>query len=217
MNYFAHALPHLDRPYFVAGVALPDWMNIVDRRLKVRSRHAAAFVTDANPELAEFAAGVMRHHADDAWFHDQREFVETSMKLSVSLREWLPEDAGMRRGFLGHILVELLLDAFLIERQPERLEAYYNALSRCDPATIQDFVAQIAPRPTVGIAPLVPRFIAERFLYDYSDNAKLWFRLNQVMRRVGLPILPECLVDWLSTARQNVYLVAESLLPPPVT
>ena len=32
MNYFAHALPFLDRPYFVAGTAVPDWLTVADRR-----------------------------------------------------------------------------------------------------------------------------------------------------------------------------------------
>ena len=32
MNYFAHALPFLDQPYFMAGTAVPDWLTVVDRQ-----------------------------------------------------------------------------------------------------------------------------------------------------------------------------------------
>ena len=32
MNYFAHALPFFDRPYFVAGTAAPDWLAAADRQ-----------------------------------------------------------------------------------------------------------------------------------------------------------------------------------------
>ncbi len=217
MNYFAHALPHLDRPYFVAGVALPDWMNVVDRKLRIRSHHAEPFVSDRDPELADFAAGIMRHHADDAWFHRQLEFIETSVQLAVDLRSRLADEGGIRTGFLGHILVELLLDSELSQRFPERLDAYYDALRACEPLRIEQFVAQLAPRPAHHLQIFIPRFIEERFLYDYADDAKLWGRLNQVMRRVGLPTLPPSLMDWFPQARDRVRMVVDRLYPPPLS
>ncbi len=215
MNYFAHALLHLDRPYFLAGVALPDWCNVIDRKLRVRSHHVAPFTESEDPELADFAKGVMRHHADDEWFHRQPAFVNTSMKFSVALREVLRESQSHRTGFLGHILVELLLDGELISRNPGALDRYYESMQKCLPERVEGFVCRVSPRPTDRLQPLIPRFIAERFLYDYADDAKLWFRLNQVMRRVGLNPLPETLLDWLPQARSVVRQNVGELFPPP--
>ena len=47
-------------------------------------------------------------------------------------------------------------------------------------------------RPAAGREPgtFIGMFSRERFLSDYADDGKLLFRLNQVMRRVGLPLLP---------------------------
>jgi hypothetical protein len=42
MNYFAHARPFLDQPYFMAGTGVPDWLTVVDRRVRLRAKHAEA-------------------------------------------------------------------------------------------------------------------------------------------------------------------------------
>ena len=59
-------------------------------------------------------------------------------------------------------------------------------------------------RPTHAVEAMIPRFIAERFLYDYLDDGKLLTRLNHVMRRVGLPQLPEHLVEAFPAMRRQV-------------
>ncbi|MCB9940019.1 MAG: hypothetical protein H6823_17405, partial [Planctomycetaceae bacterium] len=45
---------------------------------------------------------------------------------------------------------------------------------------------------------------AERFLYDYAEDGKLLFRLNNVMRRVRLPALPQDLTKFFPEARRLV-------------
>jgi hypothetical protein len=55
-------------------------------------------------------------------------------------------------------------------------------------------------------------FSRERFLFDYLDDGKLLFRLNQVMRRVGLPVLPASLADLLAELRRDVRLRRLDLL-----
>ena len=59
MNYFAHALPFLDRPYFLAGTAVPDWLTVADRKVRLRSKHVEVFLDDADPCVAAVASGVL--------------------------------------------------------------------------------------------------------------------------------------------------------------
>lgn len=214
MNYFAHGYQYLDRPYFLAGTAVPDWLSVVDRRVRVRSRHAQEFLASDNPTVATLAQGIVQHHTDDAWFHETRAFAELSMQLSRLVREQLPQDDGMRPSFLGHILVELLLDAELIAENPSRLEAYYVAVDALDPQLIERAVGEMAPRGPVDLARWIPRFSAEQFLWDYLEDAKLCFRLNQVMHRVRLPALPEQFSDLLPEARRLVRQRKTELLTP---
>jgi hypothetical protein len=214
MNYFAHALNFLDDPWVVAGTAVPDWLNVADRPLRVRRRHAEPFVDDADACMAALARGIVQHHHDDAWFHDTPVFHELSWQLAVLVRDALPGDEGFRPSFLGHILVEILLDAVLIDRHPERLEAYYAALGQLDAVRVQECLNRLAPRPTQRLAPLIPLFCRERFLADYFDDNRLTWRLCQVMRRVGLPELPASFRDVLPQARHWIAGRADELLTP---
>lgn len=214
MNYLAHGRHCLDDPYELAGTAVPDWLNVSDRPVRVRSKHARPLADDADPRVASVARGIVRHHADDAWFHQTRAFAELSLALTVQLRRLLSTDDGFRPSFLGHILVEVLLDAELARRQPGLLDDYYRALARVDGALVQATVNRLATRPADRLAAFIGLFVAERFLYDYADDGKLWFRLNQVMSRVGLPALPEASVAWLAAARRQVSRQADALLAP---
>jgi hypothetical protein len=165
--------------------------------------------------VAGIAAGIVRHHADDDWFHRTRAFAELSWDFTAQLRDRLPRDDGLRPSFLGHILVELLLDSALIEADPPQLDEYYRAMDGLDAERIAAVVNQMAPRPADQLAAFIPLFSAERFLYDYQQDAKLLYRLNTVMRRVGLPVLPAELCRWFPFARQRVRQSLPELLEPP--
>jgi hypothetical protein len=212
MNYFAHGRPFVDDPYFLAGTAVPDWLNVVDRRARVRSVQARLHVDSPDPRVARLAAGIVQHVEDDQWFHGTRAFAELSLELCQLFRERLPADDGFRPHFLGHILVEILLDAALIEENPARLDAYYAAIDGLDPHEVERSVATIGGAPVANLATFVGLFARERFLSDYADDAKLLFRLNQVMRRVGLSVLPAATVNVLAQARAMVTPRAQELL-----
>ncbi len=216
MNYLAHAYRHLDDPYFVAGTALPDWMNVVDRRNRARSRAALPILEDRDPRIRAFARGVMQHHHDDRWFHQTEVFVLLSTRLAVELRELLPPGGGLQAGFVGHIVVELLLDSVLNEADPGYLINYYAALESLDLDLIQHAANKICTKPFDILPRLIPRFVKERFLADYGDDARLWMRLNHVMRRVGLAPLPDPVVAWLAGVRPRVTSQADALLTEPV-
>ena len=217
MNYFAHGRRYVDDPYLLAGTAVPDWLNVCDRRVRVRSKHALPYVDSSDERLARLARGIVEHHRDDAWFHETRAFHECCLEITALARKALPTDDGFRPSFLGHILVELLLDAELIADEPHRLEAWYLALQRLDPALVQQSLNRMAPRPAERLAELIPLFLRERFLWDYADDGKLWFRLNQVMGRVKLPPLPAGFRDILPAARRLVRDRKLDLLAHPET
>jgi hypothetical protein len=215
MNYLAHGWRFAHEPYVLAGTAVPDWLNVIDRRMKVRSKTAALFIEHEDPATAAIARGIVQHHRDDAWFHETPAFVRLSGEFSRQLAAVLPGDEGFRPWFLGHILVELLLDAALIEEDTRRLDDYYAALAALDPAMTQTAVNVMATKTTDRLEVLLPRFLAERFLYDYLDDGKLLSRLNAVMRRVGLPQLPEEVTDLFAAMRGDVRETMSQLLNGP--
>jgi hypothetical protein len=204
MNYFAHALPFLDRPYFMAGTGVPDWLTVADRPLRLRSRQAEAFRDDPDPLVAAVAGGILRHLRDDAQFHATRAFAETSLEMTVMVRDALGGETGLRPAFLGHLLTELLLDAVLVADDPGRLTEYYRVLGQIDPGRVEAAVNRMAPRPTHRLATFIELFLHERILWDYLEDDKLLVRLNQVMRRVRLDDLPDSFAVILPAARELV-------------
>lgn len=212
MNYFAHALPFLDDPYFATATGIPDWLTVVDRKVRVRRKHIEAFLTDPCPQIASIARGVLQHLRDDARFHETRAFAELSIDLTVMARDELGADAGFRPAFLGHLMVEVLLDAALIDEYPEKLDAYYEILGRVDSSLIEGTINHMAPRTTQRLAWMLDRFRETRVLSDYAEDGKLFIRLNQVMKRVGLNQLPKTFCRVFPEARQKVALRRKELL-----
>jgi hypothetical protein len=213
VNYFAHALRHLHRPYFLAGLAVPDWLSVVDRRVRVRRRRIEERIPDLSDEDREIAAGIVQHLEDDRWFHGTPGFFAVTGEIGRAFRETLSEADSWRCGFLGHILMELLLDAALIEQSPARLADYYRTLEGIDPQRVQSVVTTLASGEPTRLAEFVGLFQRERFLEDYLDDARLLRRFNQVMRRVGLNPLPEEALTVLQFGRETVRERIGELLP----
>ena len=107
--------------------------------------------------------------------------------MSPLCRDALPDDEGFRPSFLGHILVELLLDAALIAANPPRLDQLLQCPRIARPAK-SGAVNEVTAKPADRLAWFIERFCEVRFLYDYADDAKLWFRLNQVLSRSPVAI-----------------------------
>jgi hypothetical protein len=212
MNYLAHALPFLDRPYFAAGTGVPDWLMVVDRQVRVRTKHALPLVEDRDPQVAAVAGGILQHLRDDLRFHETRAFAETSLELAAAARGALAADAGFRPSLLGHLLVEILLDAALAAEEPGRLTGYYQAMEAIDPAEVEAAVNCMAPQPTERLATMIRLFRQERILWDYLEDGRLMIRLNQVMRRLGFAPLPDEFAGLLPSARRLIAARRRDLL-----
>jgi hypothetical protein len=204
MNYLVHALPFLENPYFAAATGVPDWLCVVDRKVRLRSKHVEPFLQDDDPILAAVAGGVAQHLRDDAQFHGTRAFFEVSQRLSEMARRALGDDQGLRANFLGHLLCELLLDAALAAEDRYRVTEYYDVLNKFDPTLLVSAANRMAPRAARRLAFFLEEFRRARILWDYLEDSKLMIRLNQVMRRVGLPLLPEDFATILPEARQVI-------------
>jgi len=213
MNYFAHGMRFTNRPYFLAGTAVPDWLSIADRRVRMRARRVAPHADGSATPQADLAGGVMQHLEDDRWFHQTEAFYSISGRLTGRFQDVLGRDTGFRTGFLGHVVTELVLDGVLIDANPKLIDAYYEALDSVDPHAVEDGVNRMARDKTSNLAILIPLFQREQFLRDYLQPERLLFRLNQVMRRIKLNPLPEDVADVLVYAWEIVKPKTGDLLP----
>jgi hypothetical protein len=212
MNYLAHGFRFLNSPLMVAGTAVPDWLSVVDRRVRVRSRRILEHLYLLDADLRTIAEGMLQHLHDDDLFHRSVRFVMLESELSSRFRRIMPDRFDHRPPFLGHIVIELLLDDFIAQQIPEVLNNYYAALSQVSPLQIQEAVNTVATRTTNHLAGFVQQFRTAQFLFDYADDTRLLGRLNQVMKRVTLPPLEADCLPVLRDARQLLAQHGEELL-----
>ncbi len=213
MNSFAHALPYLHDAYFAVGCCLPDWLSACDRKCRVREKRARKFVDDPDPIVATTARGIVQHHRDDEWFHQTPTFNRLMLKFAVELRELFGNERTMRPGFVGHVIVELFLDAYLHTRYPGKMEKFYELVSSVDREQVQAAVNRFATQPTEKLAVGIERFRRARYLFDYDTDQGVLFRINRVFERVNLQPLDDMMLDWMPHARKRVYENAVALLP----
>ncbi len=214
MNYFAHGMQYIDRPYFLAGTAVPDWLSAVDRKVRMRTRYVAPFADGSGTIQAEIAAGVLQHLEDDQWFHRTRAFIETSAELALLFRSALGNEDAFRPGLLGHIVTELILDGILIQQNLRLLDDYYASLQKINADAVQNAVNRMTQHATTSrLATLIGSFQQEQFLRDYLDPTQLVYRLNQVMRRIKLKQVPNEIEDVIKTAWSVVTNQIGHLLP----
>jgi hypothetical protein len=134
------------------------------------------------------------------------------MQFSKRIQQHCVDASDMRTSFLGHILVELLLDAELIARDPRRLERYYAAVHRTDATQVAAWIEQMSCNSVGDLAAFIPRFVSVRFLADYANDDSLCYRVNQVLNRVGLTELPKTFCELLPDLRKQVAQNAQTLM-----
>ena len=215
MNYLSHAAAFLDDPALATGAVLPDLLSAIDRKCRVRKRHVDRVLAedDLPPDQRPIVRGLAEHLDDDHWFHGTEAFLTTSSATARLLRVAMPGDQTHRVGFLGHILVELFLDAWIEKRRPGTVGRFYAAFGSVDPAAAEAAVNRCASRPTDRLAGFWGRFAEERFLADYVTDEGLFKRVNHVLKRVGLPPLGDDLRKTLAEARGVTESRASDLLP----
>ncbi|EMI42684.1 hypothetical protein [Rhodopirellula sp. SWK7] len=220
MNFLCHALPHLVSSSLESSIqaictGVPDFLSVIDRKIRARGRAAEPFLHSEDPVMRAVARGITAHISDDRWFHGGETFARMNLEFAVELRDRLPGDSGFRPSFVGHILIEMLLDSNYVIHQREWADRYYDLFDVVPMDAIADCVNRISGKPTEKIPSTLRRFADTRFLYDYADDTLLLMRLNQVMSRVGLAALPEEVRRWLPEARAEVLRNHERLLSYP--
>ena len=203
MNYLSHGYRFLHRPLYLAGTVVPDWLSVVNRKVRARSRLVKPFVeTTTNEQFKEVGLGILQHHADDDAFHRCAPFLDMESLVGKQFRRFMPDKFDHRPGFLGHIVVELMLDATLAANNPALLDEFYAVMDQVSVQTVEDAVNQMATRTTDKLAWFIDRFREERFLYDYMTDEGMFMRLNQVLKRVQLAPMPSDAIAALHVARK---------------
>ena len=214
MNYLAHAVPYVfnDDDDFaawrVAGTSLPDWLRVVDKRARLRPEllDRAALVVDGARERA-LLEGARRHHDDDVRFHTHDAFEQLNHDVTAQLRARFPQS---RAHTMGHVMVEMLLDAALVDDRPDLVDRYYAAVDAIDADVLGGFIGVVVGRDVDHVAYFLDRFRRARFLDLYATDAGLLSCLRGVWARAGLGGVDDGVKDVIADARAAVRPLARA-------
>ncbi|MEM9072871.1 MAG: hypothetical protein AAGE52_30470 [Myxococcota bacterium] len=196
MNFFGHccvaAWTHTNRA-FVLGTMLPDFATMSGGRIQGSSS-------------TDVSEGIAHHHATDSVFHSATTFVHlcatSSKRMDSEEVRW-----GTARA-VAHIGVELFLDGWLLERQPENVRAsYLEALERAKPEDLGSGLHWRKDETSDRFEALRKRLLNYGLPAEIGDPEVVLSRLKGALRgRSRLAILHE---DEAAIARELDRLVEE--------
>lgn len=205
MNFLSHdfILPAHSPSITRVGAFLPDLWALLPRRplplAVVRSLRASE-----EPQAQHLADGIESHLRADAVFHGHPEF---GRRTSEAARDLSEAFAGVRHAHLAaHVAVEMLLDRWLIERDPGILDSYYGAL---DEGSLHESCrlafAQVEQR--MAARRLLDRFVASAFLREYRSDRGMVGRWLRSLQRTAFAdngeLDEDCLTGWMGAWRDR--------------
>lgn len=181
MNFLSHyyALKEEDA-YFILGTVMPD---IVHDFSKIHNQ----FIQDKYfPEgLAHVAmlAGVKNHIKADDVFHNHSLFDKMQQVAKQHMKSTFGETVK-RQFIIAHVLIELMIDQYIIENYREVLEEFYLKLDEIDVAEANLFFKNLTVEENSSYFKRnFTNFRELKFLFHLKENEGIIFTLNKVFSR----------------------------------
>jgi hypothetical protein len=178
MNFLSHYFFYKTQdPYYNTGLILPDLVK------NYCNSHINPIGKFNRPAFIALAEGSLTHLECDRKFHNSEFFKSTTHFLSDAFDS---ECQWPRKWFLNHLLMEILLDRVLMDKNEKLCEQFYHDLTKVNVEEIGVFLKMIGlPNPQnfqIGFE----RFVDSKFIFEYQHNEKICFALNKVYQKVGI-------------------------------
>lgn len=184
MNFLAHFYTgHTHQsPYFHTGLVLPDLTRNYNRELKLKEEHTN--VMQKNDNLILLNDGIRHHLLVDGHFHNSK-FFQNSMTISNDVFKANNFNTSDRYlYFISHVLVELLIDRFLIKTDPALCDRFYDSLHAVKQADLAEYLHSLGfSGHEEGFFKFFDMFKEVQYVRHYVENERLLFALNRIYTR----------------------------------
>lgn len=129
--------------------------------------------------------GVNKHHLVDRLFHNALFFHKYSKAISKMLRE--AELDGMPRfqHFYGHILLEILIDKWLLKKNPKLVGDFYDLLERVDLKEVEGYLqSKGLGKHYASFAEHFNAFLGYRFLEHYLKDGGVVQAMTKIAEKM---------------------------------
>ncbi|MFT7589112.1 MAG: hypothetical protein ACI959_001326 [Limisphaerales bacterium] len=214
MNYLSHYYCDYpeSRPYYILGTILPDLVREIQKK---KVRFVADELQHAENEIAEqLNAGICRHLEIDVLFHQSTFFHEKCALIKNWMRKHQYSSIS-RLHIFAHVLLELMIDRVIINKNRKVMTDFYNALDIVEKQPIIDYFTSngIISRPE-AVFHRVQYFCKDRFLFRYPDNDMMIYALNVLNQKVGNSVI---LKEDEMRLLETIHLTEEDLMSDKLT
>lgn len=184
MNFLSHY--YFERytldSHQVLGGLLPDLLKNVDKNYNIQI-HKHEGKLEFHPEAIAISQGWKRHVEVDRIFHNTEFFYAHTHRLRKEIEESIA-DLPIRASFLAHISLELLLDHLLIEKESVSVERLYEHLGAIHRPLLKKYFYAIGGIDDEKFFQFYDRFLASKYIFDYSKIENLPHALFNICKRV---------------------------------
>lgn len=194
MNYLSHFFLHRDEAdlFFTNGLTLPDVMGFFRRSVRISEKFLLNIDSSRlEPAILSLMAGMIIHYRIDRWFHRSRFFHETTQMMQTQFTAL----TGARIShFHVHILLEILIDRFLLLENPSLAADFYYSWQNCKWQKTLGLFSHLDGFSAEAYLQTLTQFGYSRFLGQYHDLRLIRVFLDRLSEKVsfaGLEPLPD--------------------------
>lgn len=184
MNYLSHYFldQQSEDPYLILGTVLPDLFRVGDRKRRMPEASPDLF---SQPSHKALQTGINKHHLVDRLFHNALFFHKYSKAISKELREVGLEGMPRFQHFYGHILLEILIDKWLLTENPVLVQDFYDLLNRVDLKEVNEFLKlKSLDQHFDSFVQHFNAFLEYRYLEHYLQNGGVVHAMTKIAEKM---------------------------------
>lgn len=179
VNFFGHY--HLDHkpknPKHNFGIITPDLLRNFTPNLY--NKNLLHHLIDS-----DWQEGVLKHFERDKHFHQSLFFKDTYQSCHEIVKSTFEKNQIPRFYFALHVLIEMILDKVLINKDQAKLHEFYNQLELCKDEIPQLLEQVNHQNPNLFMERYI-RFLESKYLFKYLDESGIVYGLNRVYIQVN--------------------------------
>lgn len=187
MNFLSHYYLHRSENdnYLNIGLTLPDVLGLHNRHVRLSERFISGI--EINDDKTESLINGVRLHINlDKYFHKSEYFKE---KVNFIQTEYFKASGEENIAvYYAHILLEILIDRYLLIEHPNIAEEFYSSYKEFDFNNIIEIFLGLKNFDSEKFLDFTQKVAYSDFLYHYTDNFAVIGDLKRVTTRIGLPI-----------------------------
>lgn len=205
MNFLSHYYLHkeIDDVYFTVGLSLPDLFGFISRRIRITERFLYGSIEEIQDQrLVSLLRGMICHIKIDKWFHSSSFFKKHLLNMrEIAIRYKAPDFAD----FHAHILLEILIDRYLLFKFPDIAKDFYGYYQYIDYCFIATPFLKLDSFEKPRFCDFLTNFSRSTFLYEYKEYESILHIINRVCSRIGVATISSSCTELYISLFQRFY------------